>query len=236
MSAIAILVGFVVCWYFSKHLFAFLARPVSQFLPPGQKLVYTTLPSAFMLYMKVALLGGIFLASPVVIYHLWRFIAPGLYQREKRYALPFIFFSTAFFLGGAAFGYYWMFPVACKFLIEIGSDFQPMITIDQYFSLISKILLWVGLVFELPILIFFLARFGLVTHTMLLKYFKYAFIGIFVLSAVVTPTGDMMTQTLFALPVIGLYLLGILVAWLFGKKRVDDGDSAQAASETSQSE
>jgi len=219
MSALAVAVAFAACWVYAKELFAFLARPVTQFLPEGQKLAFTTLPSAFLLYMKVAFLAGIFAASPFVIYQLWRFISPGLYPNEKKYALPFVFFSSAFFIGGGAFGYYFLFPVACRFFLEMGKDFQAIITIDQYFSLISKTLLWVGAIFELPILVFFLARFGILTHTFLLKNFKYAFLLIFLVAAIITPTPDIITQSLFAAPLFVLYLLSVLVAWVFGKKR-----------------
>ncbi|MEW6366580.1 MAG: twin-arginine translocase subunit TatC [Acidobacteriota bacterium] len=223
VSVLAIFVAFIVCWIYSKPIFAFLAHPVTQFLPPGTKLAFTTLPSAFILYMKVALLAAFFLASPVVILELWRFISPGLYPKERYYAIPFIFFGTAFFVGGGAFGYYFLFPVACRFFLEMGSDFQPIITVDQYLSLISKLLLGVGLVFELPVLIFFLARLGLITHRFLLRNFKYAIVLVFVIAAVVTPTPDIVTQSLFAAPLLVLYALGILVAWAFGKrgKRAD---------------
>lgn len=218
ISVLAIVAAFMVCWFYAKQIFAFLSRPVVKFLPPGQKLVYTALPSAFLLYMKVALLAALFLASPVVLYQLWRFISPGLYRRERLYALPFVLSASAFFVGGGAFGYYVLFPVLCRFFLGVGSDFTPMITVDQYFSLLSKTLLWVGVVFELPVLILFLAKLGLVTHKFLLRNFKYAFLLAFIVAAVVTPTPDVVTQTLFALPIIGLYILGIIIAWVVGKK------------------
>lgn len=218
VSVLSILAAFIVCWIYSKQIFGFLARPVTMFLPAGQKLAFTALPSAFLLYMKVALLAALFASSPIILFQLWRFISPGLLPRERRYALPFVFFSSAFFVGGGAFGYYVLFPIICKFFLQVGDDFQAIITIDQYFSLLSKTLLWVGLIFELPILIFFLSRFGIVTHRFLLKHFKYAVLLAFVIAALITPTPDIVTQTLFAGPIIGLYLLGVLVAWIFGRR------------------
>ncbi len=230
ISILGIVIAFVVCWNYSKVIFAFLSKPITQFLPAGQKLVFTALPSAFLLYMKVALLAALFLASPLVLFELWRFISPGLYPRERLYALPFVFFSSLFFIGGGAFGYYMIFPVVCRFFLTTGADFQPLITVDTYFSFLSKTLLWVGVIFELPILIFFLARFGIVTHRFLLRHFKYAVLLAFVVAAIVTPTPDVVTQTLFAGPLIGLYLLGILIALVFGKRQpksegVDSGSS-----------
>jgi sec-independent protein translocase protein TatC len=218
ISLIAIVGGFLVCWYFAKPLFAWLERPVTQFLPEGDKLAYTGLIDPFMLYMKVGLLAGIFLASPIVLYQIWLFVAPGLYRNERRVVLPFVLFTTAFFLLGGYFGYAVAFPMVCRFLLQVGSDFRQVITVNEYFSMASKVILGLGLVFELPVLILFLARIGIVTHRFLLRHFRYAIIIIFIIAAVITPTPDVATQSVFAVPMIGLYLIGVLVAWLFGKK------------------
>jgi sec-independent protein translocase protein TatC len=223
-SLVAICAGFVVCWYFAKPLFAWLERPVTQFLPEGDKLAYTGLVDPFMLYMKVGLLAGIFLASPVVLHQLWLFVAPGLYRNERRIVLPFVLVTTAFFLGGGYFGYSVAFPMVCRFLLQVGGDFKQVITINEYFSMASKVILGLGLVFELPVLILFLARIGIVTHRFLLRYFRYAVVVIFIIAAVITPTPDVATQSVFAIPMIGLYLLGVLVAWLFGKKQEPAGE------------
>ena len=217
-ALLAILVGFLGCWYFAKPIFAWLSRPLTQFLPAGDKLAFTGLVDPFMLYIKVALLAGIFVASPVVLLQLWLFIAPGLYRKERRVALPFIFFTTAFFLAGGYFGWAVAFPMVCRFLLKVGEDFRQVITVNEYFAMASKVILGLGLVFEMPVLILFLARLGVVTHRFLLRQFRYAVLVIFVLAAVITPTPDIATQSVFAVPMIGLYLLGTLVAWAFGKK------------------
>src|SRR2546423_15275292 len=171
-----------------------------------------------MLYMKVALFAGVFLASPVILWQLWLFIAPGLYKRERRYAAPFIIFASLFFIAGGYFGYRVLLPGTCAFFLETGRQFKQMIKADEYFSFASTIILATGLVFETPILIFFLARLGIVTPAFLLQKFKYAVVLAFIIAAVVTPTPDMVMQTALALPMIGLYLLGIGIAWAFGKK------------------
>ena len=220
ISIIAILIGFLICWFFSKDIYLFLARPVIQFLPPeDKKLAFTSLTDPFFLYMKVAFLAGIFLAAPVVIGQLWLFISPGLYKKEKKYAFPFIIFASLFFIGGGLFGYYVAFPMVCRFLLSWGEPFRPIITIKEYLAMASKILIGLGLVFELPILIFFLARLGLVTPRFLIKNLKYAVLICFILAAIITPTPDVVTQSTFAVPMIALYCLGILIAIVFGKKR-----------------
>ncbi len=218
ISLAAILVGFLVCWVYAKPIFAWLQRPVTQFLPEGDKLAFTGLIDPFMLYMKVGLLAGIFLASPVVLYQIWLFVAPGLYRSERRTVVPFVVFTTAFFLLGGYFGYAVAFPMVCRFLLQVGSEFKQVITINEYFSMASKTILGLGLVFELPVLILFLARIGVVNYRFLLRQFRYAVIIIFIIAAVITPTPDVATQSVFAIPMVLLYLLGILVAWLFGKK------------------
>ena len=217
-SLLAVFVGFLGSWYFAKPIFTWIARPLTQFLPPGEKLAFTGLVDPFMLYIKVALLAGIFVASPVVLFQLWLFVAPGLYRKERRVMLPFILFTTAFFLAGGYFGWAVAFPMVCRFLLQVGADFRQVITVNEYFAMASKVILGLGLVFEMPVLILFLARLGVVTHRFLLRQFRYAVLLIFILAAVITPTPDIATQSVFAVPMIALYLLGILVAWIFGKK------------------
>ncbi len=221
-SIAVVIVGFFLCWGFAEKIFALLARPITRFLPPGDKLAFTGLIDPFMLYMKVALLAGIFVASPVVLYQVWLFVAPALYRRERRAVLPFIFITTVFFLAGGYFGWAIAFPMVCQFLLSVGKGFRQVITINEYFSMASKVILGLGLVFELPALIFLLARLGVVTHRFLLKYFRYAILIIFIVAAIITPTPDIPTQCVFALPMIGLYLIGVLVAWMFGKKPVPE--------------
>jgi sec-independent protein translocase protein TatC len=218
ISFIAVAVGFLACWAFAEPIFGKLQEPLTQFLPPGDKLAYTRLTAPFFLYMKVAFFAGLFLASPVVLMQLWLFIAPGLYKKERRLAAPFIIFGTAFFALGGYFGYRFLLPATCSFFVETGKQFKQMVTVDDYFSFASVIILATGLVFETPIMIFFLARLGIVTPAFLMQKFKYAVVLSFVISAVVTPTPDMVTQAALAIPMILLYLIGVGVAWLFAKK------------------
>jgi sec-independent protein translocase protein TatC len=218
VSIIALGVAFLACWNFADRIFELLARPLSRFLPPGDKLVFTRLTEPFLLYMKVAFFAGIFLASPVILWQLWLFIAPGLYKRERHYAAPFIIMASLFFIAGGYFGYRVLLPGTCAFFLETGKQFKQMIKADEFFSFASMMILATGLVFETPILIFFLARLGIVTPAFLLQKFKYAVVLAFIIAAIVTPTPDMVTQTALAVPMIGLYALGIGIAYLFGKK------------------
>ena len=178
---------------------------MTQYLPAGTKLAFTTLTAPFMLYMKVAALASIFVMSPFVFLQLWYFIAPGLYQKEKKYVVPFVLMTTFFFSLGAAFGYFIVFPWACRFFLTLGSDFQAVITVDTYFGFALKVLLGIALVFEMPTLIFFLAKMGLITARWMVKNFKYAVLLIFVIAAVITPTPDVITQSIVAVPMLGLY-------------------------------
>jgi sec-independent protein translocase protein TatC len=218
ISFIAIAVAFFACWAFAEPIFALLQAPLTRFLPPGDKLAYTRLTAPFFLYMKVSFFTGIFLASPVILLQLWLFVAPGLYKKERRLAAPFIILGTLFFVLGGYFGYRYLLPATCSFFVETGKQFKQMVTVDDYFSFASTIILATGLVFETPILIFFLARLGIVTPAFLLQKFKYAVVFSFIIAAVVTPTPDMVTQAALAVPMILLYLIGIGVAFLFGKK------------------
>src|SRR5712692_7630155 len=218
ISIVALGVAFLVCWNFADRIFALLAQPLSLFLPPGEMLVFTRLTEPFMLYMKVAFFAGIFLASPIILWQLWLFIAPGLYKRERRYAAPFIIIASLFFIVGGYFGYRVLLPGTCAFFLETGKEFRQMIKADEFFSFASMVILATGLVFETPILIFFLARLGIVTPAFLLQKFKWAIVLSFIIAAIVTPTPDMVTQTVLAVPMIALYALGIAIAYIFGKK------------------
>ncbi len=214
ISLAIVLVFFLASWYFVDEFYAWIARPVQQFLPPGQNLVFTALTEPFMMYIKLAFMASVFAASPLIFHQLWLFIAPGLYPKERRLVLPFVFFTTVFFLMGGAFGYYAIFPWACRFFLEVGQDFTPMLTINQYLSLAFRVIFGIAVVFELPVLVFLLARLGIITARTLIRYFKWAIVLIFVLAAVITPTPDMVTQSLFAGPMIVLYLLSIGIARL----------------------
>lgn len=218
VSFIAVAAGFFVCWAFADSIFAKLQEPLTKFLPPGDTLAYTRLTAPFFLYMKVAFFAGIFVAAPVILLQLWLFVAPGLYKKERRLAAPFIIFGSIFFIAGGYFGYRYLLPATCSFFVETGKQFKQMVTVDDYFGFASIIILATGLVFETPILIFFLARIGLVTPAFLMQKFKYAVVLAFVIAAVVTPTPDIVTQAALAVPMILLYLIGVGVAFLFAKK------------------
>ena len=217
-SLAAVGVAFAVALTQAKDILEFLLRPVRPFLG-DQKPVYIELTEPFLLYMKVGFLASLFLSAPFVLYQVWAFIAPGLYPRERRNVFPFILFATTFFLAGGAFGYYVGFPAACRFLIGIAADFQPALRVGSLFAFESKIILGMGLVFELPTVVYFLARLGIVTPGFLWHNFKYAVLVIFIVAAVITPTPDIVTQCIFAAPMILLYLLSIAVAHLFGRVR-----------------
>jgi len=217
-SAVALTVGFSVCWGFRERIFHFMTAPLRT---AGFKddFIYTSPADALMLYMKMAFFLGIFVALPYLLWEVWGFIAPGLYANEKMYVVPFILFGTIFFVVGAAFGHYYLFPSAFSFLGEFGGkDMKFMPKIDEYWSFYSWFLLGLGLVFQIPVVIFVLARIGLVTPGLLLRGWKFAVIGSFVVAAFITPSPDMVNQTMLALPMIGLYALGVTVAFLFGKK------------------
>jgi sec-independent protein translocase protein TatC len=218
VSLVAVIIGFFACWAFAEPIFAKLQEPLAAFLPPGDTLAYTRLTAPFFLYMKVAFFSGVFVAAPVILLQLWLFIAPGLYKKERRLAAPFIIFGTLFFIIGGYFGYRFLLPATCSFFVETGKEFKQMVTVDDYFGFASTIIMACGIVFETPILIFFLARLGIVTPAFLLQKFKWAVVLSFVIAAVVTPTPDMVTQAALAVPMILLYLIGVGVAFLFAKK------------------
>jgi len=229
-SFVALFIGFVPGWIFSKDLYAILARPVTQYLPAGTKLAFTTLTAPFMLYMKVAFMASLFFMSPFVFLQIWYFVAPGLYRKEKKYAVPFVLMTTFFFSLGALFAYFIVFPWACRFFLTLGRDFQPVITVDQYFGFALKVILGIALVFELPTLVFFLSKMGLITARWMVKNFKYAVLLIFIIAAVITPTPDVITQSIVAVPMLVLYGISILIALAVGrgKKKARSSGTDQA--------
>jgi sec-independent protein translocase protein TatC len=218
--AVALVVTTIACWQFRLEIFHFLTQPLRDAYPAGIKFMFTAPTEGFMLNMKMAFFVGIFAAAPFLLYQVWSFIAPGLSANERIWAIPFIGFGTIFFLLGAAFGHFYLFPSTFEFLGQFANaDIEYRPKVDEYFSFYSWFLLGLGLVFQLPVVIFVLSRIGLVTPGFLIRNFKYAVLATFVVSAVITPGGDMMTQTLLAGPMLGLYLLGVGIAWLFGKPR-----------------
>jgi sec-independent protein translocase protein TatC len=217
--AIYLAVGFLACWFFAKRIYDFLAIPITRSLPPGVKLAYTNPTDPFTLYMKVALLAGVFLTLPLILYEVWKFIAPGLYRKEKKYVLPFLFSSILLFVSGSAFCYYIVLPPAFEFLIKLGSSFTPMIRIDEYLDLTNMMLLGFGAIFEMPVIVGFLSMFGLVTAGFLWKKFRYSLVIIVFLAAVISPTGDAFNLLLWSAPMILLYVISIGVAAILGWRR-----------------
>jgi sec-independent protein translocase protein TatC len=213
-SLLAVGVAFFVCWAFAGRIFTFLARPIYEYLPEGTRLAFLGVTDPFILYVKVAALAAIFFASPVVLYQIYNFVAPGLYRREKHYALPFVFGGTFFFLAGGLFAYYVAFPFAIEFLLEMGEDFDAVITIERYFGFLMTVILGLGLMFEMPIIILLLAKMGVVTPRFLIRHFRWAVLIIFIIAAVITPTPDVVNLCIFAIPTIALYLLGVAAAWV----------------------
>jgi sec-independent protein translocase protein TatC len=203
-SLIAIAVAFFACWAVAERLFAFLARPIYDYLPEGTRLAFLGVTDPFILYVKVAALAAIFFASPIVLYQVYSFVAPGLYRREKRYALPFVLSGSLFFLAGGLFAYYVAFPFAVEFLLAMGEDFDAVITIERYFGFLMTVILGLGL----------MAKMGVVTPRFLIRNFRWAVLIIFVIAAIITPTPDVVNLCIFAVPTIGLYLLGVAAAWV----------------------
>ncbi|MBI5328137.1 MAG: twin-arginine translocase subunit TatC [Deltaproteobacteria bacterium] len=215
-SVIAIIVGFGVSYNYSEELFKILAKP----LPPGTTFSFIRLIEPFFTYMKVSLLTGIFLASPVLIYEIWAFIAPGLHEKERKWVWPIVFSSSVLFMGGVIFGYFLVLPFGYSYFLGFATDtIRPMLSMDEYFSFTTKFLLAFGLVFEMPLFILFLSLLGIVDAKMLSTYRKYAILAIFIIAAILTPTPDAFSQILMAAPMLVLYEVGIIMAKIFGKKR-----------------
>jgi sec-independent protein translocase protein TatC len=221
-SIAAVAVGFAVCWGFHFRIYAVMQKPIVDALRShgmAEKLVYLNPVDPFNIYLKIAALAGLFLTSPFVLYQVWMFISPGLYRNEKRYVMPFMVSTIALFSAGGYFGYRIVYPRALEFLISFGSQFQPMITISEYTSLFLSIILGMGLIFEMPILIFFLALMGIVSAGFMVKNIRYAILLIFIIAAIVTPTPDIMSMCIFAAPMVGLYVVSIGVAWMVHPKQ-----------------
>jgi len=228
-AAAGIAVGMAAVGWFCDDIFRFVMKPVVASLPEGQRhLNYTSYLEPFLVYLKVALYGGIFVAAPWVLYQIWLFIAPGLYKREKTVVTPFLVIGTALFYSGVAFTYYLVMPYAFPALASIaGPDMNPLLTMKEQLTLVLAMMLGFGVVFEIPVIIAFLAMVGLVTPQFLAKYRRHAIIVNVLLAALITPTGDPFNLALMAIPMILFYELGILAARLVGKKKAPE--PAQAA-------
>lgn len=230
-SLVSVAVCFGAAWHYAGGIFNLMQRPVLEALRSHKlddKLVYLSPTEPFNLYLKVGMVAGLFLASPLVLYQVWLFISPGLYRHEKRYVLPFLVSTVGLFLAGGYFGYRLVYPAALDFLIGYGGDFRPMITIGEYTDLFLTVILGLGLVFEMPILIFFLALMGVVDAGFLWRNLRYSILIIFFLAAVLTPTTDIVNMCIFAAPMVGLYVISIGIAWLVHPKRRKSKARAQA--------
>jgi sec-independent protein translocase protein TatC len=222
-ACLAIAGGVLVGFFFIDKIFKFLMAPARSALPPGASLIYTQPGEAFNLYITVSLIAGVVIAAPFIMYQIWMFIAPGLYSNEKRWAIPFVVLTTLGFITGAAFNHYVAFPFIMMFFASFNSiDLKFMPKLEDVFGLYTKMLIGIGIVFQMPTVVYFLAKMRVVTARFLARNFKYAFLLIFVVAAVITPTGDPMTQTIFAAPMVALYGLSIIVAWVVGPKRLKD--------------
>lgn len=217
---IAVFAGFGLCYALIGPIFAMLSRPLEEVLPPGTSLIFTSYPEAFFTYLKLALTCGIFIGSPVILYQIWAFVAPGLYEHEKRWTLPFVICSSFMFIGGGFFGYMVVFPAAFKFLAGYsGEGLRLLPSVSEYFTLTIRLLLGFGLAFELPVFMVFLGLIGLLDAHTLRKHRKYAILIAFLAAAILTPTPDVLNQILMAGPLLVLYELSIFLVWLVRAKR-----------------
>ncbi|HET7217430.1 MAG TPA: twin-arginine translocase subunit TatC [Vicinamibacterales bacterium] len=225
VSVYALIGGCVISFIFVQRLENFIYAPLVQLMPGNQPLIYTAPMEAFMNMMKVGALGGLFLALPVIVLQLWLFIAPGLYANEKRFAVPFVLLGTFFFIAGAAFSHYIAFPYTWRFFLGFENEYLKfMPKLSDVFSLWIKMLLGFGVIFQMPTIVFFLARMGLVTAGFLIKHTKYAILIIFILGAVLSPGTDVVSQAMMAGPMLVLYALSIGIAFVFAKRKNAEED------------
>ena len=215
-TLIVVLVAFFACFAFADDIYKIIEVPIRRHV---DQLVFLDVTAPFFVYVKVALLAAVFVTSPYLVGQLWGFISPGLYRREKRYAIPFIFFGSFFFLGGGLFGYFVAIPFAVEFLIEMGSDWASMIRVDRYLSFVVNVMLGLAVMFQLPIIIFMLSQLGVVTPKFLMRHFRWAVLIIIIISAAITPTPDALNMTIVAGPTLLLYLIGVGASALVQRRR-----------------
>lgn len=219
-SLIGLGIGFAGCYYYKDLIFDIVTRPLTQALPKNSYLIYTGLTDAFFTYMKVAFFASLIITSPFILYQIWKFIAPGLLPKERKYVVPFVFTSTFLFISGVSFGYFIALPPAFKFFVSFNNQYlQAMLSFKDYLSLFVTFLLGFGLSFELPVFIFFLTKLGIVNAKMLSKQRRYAILVIFVVAAVLTPSPDALSQVLMAIPLMFLYEVSIFVSKFADKNK-----------------
>jgi len=218
-SLCALAIASTICYFFSELIFGFVVAPLRQTLRPGQSLIGTGITEAFFFEIKIALAAGLLFSCPFIFYQIWRFVAPGLSGGEKKLVLPFVLCATLFFLGGAYFCYRIVLPVAFQYFIEQYDTMgvTPAIRIGEYFTFFFRMVLAFGATFELPVFTFFLVRLGIWDYRFMLRSFRYAIVVIFIIAAMLTPTPDIINQSLLALPMLTLYVLSIGVAYVWRK-------------------
>lgn len=222
-AVIAILIGCGIAFFFIEQIFRFVFGPMKALIPSGGTFIATEGPEVFMLYIKIGALAGLLLALPFVLWQIWLFIAPGLYAHEKRFAIPFVLLSSLFFFAGAYFSHRVAFPWTWAWFMSFETDYVHfMPKMGHAFGLYMKMLLALGLVFQMPMLVLFMARMRMVTAKFLIKNFKYAFLIIAILGAVLSPGGDIISQAVLAGPMLVLYIISIGVAWIAAPRRVSD--------------
>jgi sec-independent protein translocase protein TatC len=225
-SVVSVVVGFFACYALADRIYGLMQKPIITALRNhhmSDSLVYLSPTEPFNLYIKISFLAGIFFACPVILYQVWLFISPGLYRHEKRYVVPFMISTVGLFIAGGLFGFKIAFPAALDFLIGYSAQFKPMITIGEYTDLFLTIIIGLGAIFELPILVFFLALMGIVSPAWMWNNFRYSILIIFIIAAIVTPTTDILNMCIFAAPMILLYVVSIGVAWLVHPNRRNRG-------------
>jgi sec-independent protein translocase protein TatC len=226
--------GFLACYFFREYLFAVITKPLVAALPKNSHMIFTGLPEAFFIYLKIAFFASLFLTSPYIFYQIWRFIAPGLYPDERKHVIPFVLSSTLLFVSGILFCYFLALPPAFEFFVAFSSDFlKPMISFREYLSFSLKMLLAFGVSFELPVFIFFMARLGIVNAKMLKKQRRYAILIIFIAAAILTPSPDAFSQILMAIPLMILYEISIFLSKYAEKKRMAVSPATDGESEES---
>ncbi len=222
ISALTVIVAFFICFTFYQPILNWMMMPVEAVLPKGSHMVAVEVQETFFTALKVSFFTGFVFSVPVILWQVWKFLAPGLYDHEKKLIFPFVFFATLMFVVGGAFAYYAVIPFGFKFLINFGSQVVTVLpSIGKYVGFFTKLLVGFGIAFELPVATFFLAKIGLVNDAMLKSYFKYAIVAIFIVSALLTPP-DVLTQMLMVVPLTLLYLASILIAKIFNPAPKED--------------
>jgi len=225
-AVVALLVGFLIAFAFINSIVDFVYQRLAADIPGGA-FIYTDPGEAFFIWIKIAAIAGLLISSPYVMWQVWLFIAPGLYANEKKLAVPFVVFASGLFISGAAFSHYVLFPLAWHFFASFSNEFIKFTPrVEPVFDLYVRLVLACGLIFQLPMLIFALARFGIVTAGFLVRNLKYAILIMFIAAAIITPDGSVVNQVVMAAPMVVLYILSIGVAWIFGKKRISDENTA----------